>query len=62
MNKIKMTEEDRFKSAMGKHLLDSCKNSKGHRSKKEERKFYELSLEQEIHIKVVELHQKIKYR
>lgn len=49
-----MTEEDKFKDAIGKHLLDSHKNSEGHRSKKEEVKFYELSLKWEILITVVE--------
>lgn len=57
-----MTEEDRFNDAIGRELLDSCKNSEGHRSKKEEIKFYEPSLKQEILIKVVELDKKIKHR
>lgn len=50
-----MTEEDGFKDAIGKHLPDSCKNSEDHGSKKEEIKFYELPLKQEILIKVAEL-------
>lgn len=50
--------EDIFKGAIHKHLPESWKNGEGHRGKKDNIKFYELSLNQEILIKVVELYEK----